>query len=533
MPKNSIYQNIAFLGIVLFVISCGQRGAPTGGSKDETPPKIKASEPLNYSTNFSGQKIEIKFDEYVQVRSFHNEFLISPPVPVPPEYHLRGKKLILEFDSAFTPNTTYTLFFGKSIVDLNESNPLDSNIFVFSTGEFIDSLSLEGSLYDGATLVPEKEMMVLLYKNLNDSAPLKVLPSYFAPVKQGRFKFTNLAEGNYRIFALQDANHNYKYDLVTEKIAFSDQIIVLPKSENDSTELVLYTFLPAPKEQKAYKPNSSKEGVVKCTFALPAKSASIIDINGDWPKDSIIEEWSKNRDTLTLYSSAFTAKRQFKILVHTDTTFSDTTNLLISKVENKFQISTNFSVGAKNNFNDSLKFFCSEPIAESLDSIMIVGAGDSLYLPLNKTPRGEALVLNYTFLPGENYRIVMPDSCIKTILSHYNDSLEYTFTMQAEGVYGNLLLHPKFESKHAYIFQLTAANQLVREMAFDTVPSSIEFKGLTAGEYQLKVIVDADHNGRWSPGSYHDKKAPEKIILYPKGITVRSNWDMEIDWILE
>ena len=85
---------LGLFSIVLWV-SCGQKGLPTGGPKDTVPPKIVSSTPGNYQTNFNQTEWKFKFDEYVQLKNFAKNFIISPPVAKFPEFKLVGKTLIL------------------------------------------------------------------------------------------------------------------------------------------------------------------------------------------------------------------------------------------------------------------------------------------------------------------------------------------------------------------------------------------------------------------------------------------------------
>lgn len=52
------------------------RGSP-GGPKDTIPPKVMGATPAFNTTNFTGTRIYITFDEYVQLKDQQKEF--SPP----------------------------------------------------------------------------------------------------------------------------------------------------------------------------------------------------------------------------------------------------------------------------------------------------------------------------------------------------------------------------------------------------------------------------------------------------------------------
>ena len=66
--------------VSVLLSSCANEVAPTGGPKDETPPKVLKYSPENYSTNFEGKKIEITFDEFFQLNNYKSKLLISPQI---------------------------------------------------------------------------------------------------------------------------------------------------------------------------------------------------------------------------------------------------------------------------------------------------------------------------------------------------------------------------------------------------------------------------------------------------------------------
>lgn len=536
MPINSVLKNIGFLGI-LFLASivftqCGQRGTPNGGAKDIIPPKVKGSSPQNFSTNFTGKKITLQFDEYVQVKSFQKEFLISPPVKSPPTYKLSGKKLVIKFDSSFAENTTYTMFLGKSVVDLNESNPLDSNLFVFSTGDVLDSLEYEGQLLDAFSGKPEDDILVHLYQNLSDTAPITTLPSYFAVAKKGQFKFKNLAAGTYRIFALQDANNNYKYDLPNEKIGFLNELITIPA---DSSKTILYNFLPEKTKQIILKPYSEIGQIVIVPFNIPAKDYTLQYLSDSLSADSIVEYWNTNHDTLYLYSKQFKSGNRYQITVQTDTLPVDTFNVKISKHNNKLEAAPNFSTRFANNYTNSLKLQFNNPLANFCDSCFyLFTETDSLQLKnISLESTRTVLSFQHSFAPALDYQLQILPNAFTSVLGETNDTLTYEFPMEEEGNYGNLQFSWNFKETEPYIFQLFSGKKIVAEFTSNGKKGKHLFEGLKAGNFKLKVTVDSNNDGRWTPGNYHEKLQSEKVSFYEKPIQIRKNWDLEVIWVVE
>ena len=212
---------------MVFLADCAKIGSPSGGPRDETPPRVEKSKPLNRSVNYNGSRIEITFDEFIRTDAISQELIVSPPFEERPEIRLRGKTLVIEWEEDIRDSTTYTFSFGESLKDLNEGNILRNYEFVFSTGGHLDSLAVLGTVVKSFDLVPHEEnVFLMLYSNLSDSAPLLEVPDYVGKADaNGNFLINNVRPANYRLFALQDLNRNYKYDVPEEYIGFLDSAI--------------------------------------------------------------------------------------------------------------------------------------------------------------------------------------------------------------------------------------------------------------------------------------------------------------------
>jgi hypothetical protein len=226
--QKKIIRTLAAAGL-LAVYGCAQQGSPTGGPKDEDPPVVLQTTPVNYSTNFNTKKITITFDEYLDMGNFTQELVVSPPMEEKPEVRLRNKMLIIEFEEQLKEDVTYTFNFGEGIKDLNEKNVLLNYEFVFSTGDYLDSLSVKGTLRNAFDLtLPETPVNVMLYTEMQDSIPLKKIPYYVGRAdKEGNFAVNNLKAGIYKIFVLKDGNNNFLFDMPDEQIAFLDSSLTI------------------------------------------------------------------------------------------------------------------------------------------------------------------------------------------------------------------------------------------------------------------------------------------------------------------
>jgi hypothetical protein len=283
---------------ILFILgttNCAKMGSLTGGTKDEDPPKVLSSSPENYSVLFNGKKIEINFDEFIQLDNVNQQLVVSPPLGKKPVVKLKNKTLLIELEEDLRENTTYTLNFGGAIKDNNEGNPLTNFEFVFSTGDYLDSLSIGGTLLNAFDLKPSEEpVMVMLYDELSDSVVFRNIPIYVGKSeKTGSYRINNLKADTFKLFALKDVNNNFLFDQPNELIAFLDTTIIIDaeffskiaESEIDSLELPAADSLDArpAKRMKDTVPDSIKK-VLQDTLKVIQDDSLLV--RGDIKRDS-------------------------------------------------------------------------------------------------------------------------------------------------------------------------------------------------------------------------------------------------------
>ena len=208
---------------------CANAVAPTGGPKDNTPPKVVATVPENHSVNFVGKKIEITFDEYITLDNANQNVMISPPLSEKPDIKLKNKTVVVKFKEPLAENTTYTIDFGAAIKDLHEGNQFKDYVYSFATGDHIDTLAIAGKVLNAEDKKPVDGVYVGLYaadRDNLDSLPMTVAPNYITKTdKDGNFSLNGLADKKYLVFALKDANANLYFDLPNEDVAFLDTLV--------------------------------------------------------------------------------------------------------------------------------------------------------------------------------------------------------------------------------------------------------------------------------------------------------------------
>ena len=119
---------------------------------------------------------------------------------------------------------------------------------------------------------------------------------------------------------------------------------------------------------------------------------------------------------------------------------------------------------------------------------------------------------------------IIKDSTLTEVYSTTTDSLAVE-----EIKYGNLTIIST-ENKQC-IFQLFQNNKVTNEFNFTEQPFLLT--DITPGKYQIKYIADSNKDGKWTTGSWEKRAQAEQVINYPSEITIRSNWDLELEWELK
>ena len=221
--------------------SCAQIGMPTGGARDTIPPVlIKANPPLR-TTHFSDNRITLTFNEYVHVENVQQNLLVSPTPRINPNVDFKFREVTIKLRDTLLPNTTYSIQLGDAIQDVNENNVYPNFTYVFSTGSYIDSLTLSGKVLVAESGLPDSTIIAELYNDLSDSAVFKSKPKYVARVdKNGSYNFKYLAAGTYKLFALKDESGTKIYNNPKQLFGFADSLIVINKQSSTAPTLYAY-----------------------------------------------------------------------------------------------------------------------------------------------------------------------------------------------------------------------------------------------------------------------------------------------------
>lgn len=219
-------KHYSFLVCLLLIAGCANRGiGPQGGPKDEKPPQVVKESPENGTLNYNGKRVDIVFNEYIQLDDVSKNVLISPPQQHPPEVKAVGKKIMLVFEEPLQDSTTYTIDFGNAIGDFHEKNVLKGYTLSFSTCDVIDSLEVNGYIVNAEDLNPVSGVIIGIHANLDDTAFSTVPFTRVGKTDQnGHFYVKNIREADYRIYGLGDVSRDFIYQ-PGEGLAFTEDII--------------------------------------------------------------------------------------------------------------------------------------------------------------------------------------------------------------------------------------------------------------------------------------------------------------------
>lgn len=553
---------------------CANPGTPTGGPKDEKPPVLVNSIPKQNALNFNGKTIELEFDELIQLKDANQKFVVSPPVNKRPIIDPRGKRIRITFEEELQPATTYTLDFADAISDNNESNILENFRFSFSTGESTDSMVIAGNLFDAYDLSPADGILVFLHKNIEDSAFVKLVPNRIAKTDaKGRFSIQNVAPGEYRLFALDDLNRNYKFDQRGEQIAFVKEVVV-PSFEyrmvNDSVaidsvvareqlfylpdSIQMHLFKEKPVDQYLKSEERKQANKLSFMFNLPLSRNARFSFPGRTENDQpFVMERSLQNDTVTLWltDSLMYNQDSLKIAVNYPALDSllnpieriDTLDMWHFTVEQKKRRKKDEKEeipALKINVPSTIDLYAPLNIVLPTPAKYADQAGLKLFLKSdtlqnNLTFSFEQDTLNvrryklqYNWQPGEEYVLAMDSASFIDFYGVANKPTSHNFSIRKLDSYGTLYINVANPQPNDLI-QIINRDEKVLRQSYVPASGKIAFRYIKVGEYMLKMVDDTNRNGVWDTGDYATQLLPEEVFYYPEKVNVRANWDIKIE----
>ncbi len=523
---------IGYLLLAVGLLACAKIVPPDGGERDLDPPQLLAVDPPNESVNFKATSVYLSFDEYVQLADIYNQLVVSPPLRERPEIKLKKRGVEITFMEALLPDVTYTLNFGEGIKDYSEGNAA-TVVYVFSTGSTLDSLVYAGKVVDAYTGAPLKGVRVMLHRNLADSVPRVEKPYYVARSgEDGFFQFDYLAAGDYRLFALEESNLNYLFDDPTERIAFLPEPIQ-PYNRGDSLQIPTLR-LSQERDSTVFIQNYSADssgflriqiqGDYRSDVRLVASDTTRGQHVYFMPPDSLFA-WVDRRDGQE-FSWFFEAGER------RDTLLAEA--FVVGKKKLGFRSKLPATVSA----DDTLRLAFVRPIA-TIDTARIQLYRDSILLPAIPFVASQRSPFDLQWLfgleDGGSYRVLLDPGAVTSREGWQNDSLVWKFKAHPTAHYGKVIIRLNGVQPNVKCFlELYREGQVSSDRKVEiTQDRTCQFERLLPATYRVRLVYDANENGAWDPANYAQGAQPEGVVNLAEPIQVRSNWDLEVDWIIE
>jgi hypothetical protein len=530
--KSLIFSKILLpLTLVLLVIGCAVQQKPQGGPKDTNPPKLLKATPANMTHNFAAKEIRLEFDEFFKLNNQFQEFTVFPAPDKIPDYKIRGKSLVIELKDTLIKNTTYVINFGKGIADVNENNVVKNFTYVFSTGDHIDSLSIAGTVTNNLTQLKEKDATVMLFTLKQDSMLFgKKKPSIYTTTdSSGNFILSNLKEGVYRLYAIKEAAPDKIYNNDNELIAFTSRPINLTR---DTSNVAMKLFKQSPTKFRLVDRKFTNEGALFFTFNKPLTKPSVKIIYPENLDQQKITDISPTRDSVTIYSKNMDFD-SIRVAFFDNGKPVDSTSLRKGRKESftrninfRFNVSTISELKPGND----LKIISTLPI-ESFEQGLITLKEDSntVNFTLAKdTGSTKRMVLKYRWKQKAAYEITINESAFTSIYGDKNKKQSRKFKLATPESFSNLALTISVpDSAKSYVVEFLNDQKVVLRSDVITKKTKLTYLNYYVGKFSVRVIYDANKNGKWDSGSIADKKQPENIWVYDKIFTLRPNWDTE------
>lgn len=387
-----------------------------------------------------------------------------------------------------------------------------------------------------------------LQENLLVSPTPKIIPNVDYKLKVVTIKIRDTLDANttYRFDlgnSIVDVNEgnpfkNFSYIFSTgpylDSLTFSGNVQLAETGKKDSTVLVfLYKDLDDSavlKQKPRYITRVDSSG--NFTFHnLPGGIYNVYAL-----KDESGQKYYNNNDELFAFSDstvtvsdsvksiklfAYAEEKPVKKRASTGTAAADKKlKYTTSIVDNRQDLLTPLTI----EFNRKLKNFDSLKI-ELTDTLL--NPYKSATVSIDTT--GKKITVDNKWTENADYRLIIPkdfatDTSGVALLK--SDTIHFKTKKEAE--YGNITINFKNLDKFKNpVLQFVSNNEVVK--SYSLASAKWMEKLFNPGDYELRILDDANKNGIWDPGSYHLKLQPEKVYAIKQKINIRANWDNERD----
>lgn len=510
-----------WLGIWLVLYACANQVAPTGGPKDETPPEVVQRIPGNETTQFTAPAIYLEFDEFINFTYPNPEFSITPALPELPEVLVKNKSITIQLPDSLLPETTYLVNFGNSLKDLNENNVLSNFSYVFSTGAYIDSLSLAFEVRQPLTQQPAPDIVVGLYpKTLTDNTLRTEKPIYFQQTnEEGQVNFAYLRADTFSVIGFADKNNDLLIQPATESIAFLVEPVIPSNSPDRKTMLI------NPPHDFDFVCNAKQEEqgslTITSSYPLPAEALHLSGVDS-------FAVLPLHTDSFRVIYQPTTADSIVLQASYSDTmTFTDT--LLLRQLPDRDSLFTLPAPLIQYLENGLLFRYPLKTPLQHIDSQSFVLSVNSLPIDYQCIVKSKGIEIRTDGIPfGDTLDWAWPTQHLIDWYGIPNRAASGSVSIPNKEEWGQLvvMVDSAWIGKNIRLQLLTESGQLIR--SYSTKGDSWQIPYLSPGNYSVRAIVDRNGNGYWDAGRWALQQLPETVFVISSPITIRANWENNV-----
>jgi len=556
--KKYIYPFLFWLTLQVILYQCANPASPTGGPKDTIPPVLIESQPVRGQTNFISKELNFVFSEYVSAVQLSQKAIITPKTDIKFKAITKKNKLIVKLEGELKDSTTYNINFADGVVDITEKNPVENFSIAFSTGNFIDSMKISGSVVDLFSQENAPKYTVGLYPYSDTLNFLKDNPLYFTTTNDsGEFKLEYIKSDYYKLLVFNDENNNVLLDPETEQHGFLKNTIYLDSARNVERPIntILQDIRPFKyinsrsigpyievKYNKKIDSYSIKPSVYYSNLIGEKKDGIRIYKNDKTPlNDSLriiitASDSLENSSTDTIkniFQDNFRKPNKYSTTITSNNSIISDTNV-INLTFNKPSFTTDsFQVylTKDSTFNTQLEHSIAWNSNLTKVTIQALTNKDSIINQIIKsTTKDTANVensqpndrdkinfqLSINVSPGSFYSIENDTSS--------NQSIEYRTTDSKE--FGTITFQITTEEEKFFTQLLNDQNEVKYSIPNLKNPT---FPKVTPGKYTIRILIDNNKDSKWSAGNLLKNIEPEGIYIHPEQTTIRENWIQEVE----
>ena len=485
---------------LFFFLFCGCANIvpPGGGEKDTHAPQLVSAMPVNKSVFFNSSRITLKFDEYILLKNL-NLIQISPSCGEKINVSQRGKQIEIDLNCPLEKNTTYSINFGNSIIDLNEGNELKNFKYIFSTGATLDSLVIKGKVHKLYGDKNENDIaMVALYKDTISNIPYY----YTFSEPNGQFIIENIKQDNYILYAINDENANLLHD--------GGELNSFPRLIDNFDTIINPGLFYNNTNSKIKDVVNICENAIEFQHNIIQDSIYILNTTGWW---SVGEESS----FFWFHQSPRNIKYEFNGVIDSVEIYNaDSTKM-------DLKISRSIDKITKSN---AISITSNSPIKSIKKTMFHWQSRDLKTEPLIKDLFTVSLPIDFNF-ENNTETLILGNGAISNVFGGRNDSIGFEIDFNPSH-YGKLMIRntSPINTNDNYIIELFQKNKVVHK---NEISDSLLVNFVTPGTYYLRVFNDLNNDFFWTTGNVNKKQKPEPIYTYPEAIQIKSNWEIDVE----